>query len=555
MLKQNFRRIIFGVVLLFLIYITIKPLFRSGYYPMHDDIQPMRLMQMDKCIRDLQIPCRWVPDMGYGYGYPQFNYYAPLPYYVMEVIHLSGFGILDSIKIYLIFITLLSVWGVYKASSKFWSDESAGFITAILYTYFPYRAVNLYVRGGISEYTAQALIPFVIYYAISLTKDGKKSDILKLSLSTTALFLSHNISALFILPYLIIFIIYLAGTKNIKNLYHSFARIAVSVSVALFLSAFFLLPALFEKSFVHTETLTSNYFDYKGHFLSIYQILFSNGWGYGSSGPGVNDQIMLGVGLIFWLIPLIALISGFKDKTKRGKLLILNLLAWLSLFLIHPRSLVVWEILPFMKYIQFPWRFNLFAGIFFAIAAGYFGTLKIGKFGKSLIVAIFSILLITMYGSFFRPDKWINISDSEKLSGKNWETAQTVSINDYLPVYTELSPAKKAGDTPQILSGSVTFTVIEKGTNWQRWKIETHQDSRVLAQLFYFPEWKVYVDGREVDYDYKKTNGLIAFDLKQGNREVIIKLVDTPIRIIGNTLSLVSVFLVIYFYKKYKYEE
>ncbi|MDO8658737.1 MAG: hypothetical protein Q7K55_08400, partial [Candidatus Levybacteria bacterium] len=57
------------------------PLFAAPYFTHHDDVQVIRLYEMDKCFKDQQIPCRWVPDLGGVYGYPLFNYYAPLPYY------------------------------------------------------------------------------------------------------------------------------------------------------------------------------------------------------------------------------------------------------------------------------------------------------------------------------------------------------------------------------------------------------------------------------------------------------------------------------------------
>ena len=83
---------------------------------MHDDIQAFRLFELDKCVRDAQVPCRWVPDMGYAYGYPQFNYYAPFPYYFMEMVHLLGFGFLDSTKMGFMASILLSGLGL------FWSE-------------------------------------------------------------------------------------------------------------------------------------------------------------------------------------------------------------------------------------------------------------------------------------------------------------------------------------------------------------------------------------------------------------------------------------------------
>jgi hypothetical protein len=542
------------VFLLYIVFLTIKPLPRSGYYPVHDDQQVIRLQQVDKCIHDLQIPCRWVPDMGYGYGYPQFNYYAPLPYYVMEVFHLLGFGFLSSIKIYLVFISLLTIWGMYKLSAKFWQNRFAGYLSALFYTLLPYRAVNLYVRGAVGEYTAQALIPLILFYGLCLIKEKSKSSILYFSLVLSFLFLSHNISGLFFMPFLAVWIIYNLFRGSRTNIVVVMKKIIFAFTGGIVLSAFFFLPAFFERGFVHLETLTSNYFDFRGHFLSIKQILFSSSWGYGSSLPGDNDQIMLGVGILFWFIPLVTMIFAFIVKRRRMDLISINLLAWISLFLTHPKSIFIWDYVPFMKYVQFPWRLNVFAAIFFCLALGYLGFMIINKSVRLLLVIAFSVVLLIFYGRFFRPDKWMNITDTEKLSGKNWELAQTVSINDYLPIYTSLSPTKQAQMDPVTLSGNVNYISVEKGTNWQRWKVEATQDSLIQAQIFYFPQWKVYVDKNEVMFNYENNNGLITFNIEKGMHEVIIKLMDTPARIFGNLITILGFPLFLFIYKRYKYE-
>src|SRR3989339_111044 len=72
--------------------LAVRTLLLPGYFPMHDDLQMMRQLQMEKCFVDGQIPCRWVPDMGYGLGYPLFNFYPPLPYLVGEGIRLVGYS-------------------------------------------------------------------------------------------------------------------------------------------------------------------------------------------------------------------------------------------------------------------------------------------------------------------------------------------------------------------------------------------------------------------------------------------------------------------------------
>ena len=80
-------------------------LLRPGFYTMHDDLQVMRLYEMDRCFKDGQLPCRWAPDMAQNYGQPLFNFYSAFPYYLGELIHLVGFSFIDTVKL-LFFLSL-----------------------------------------------------------------------------------------------------------------------------------------------------------------------------------------------------------------------------------------------------------------------------------------------------------------------------------------------------------------------------------------------------------------------------------------------------------------
>ncbi|KKQ74285.1 MAG: hypothetical protein US95_C0029G0009, partial [Candidatus Woesebacteria bacterium GW2011_GWB1_38_5] len=61
------------------------------------------------------------------------------------------------------------------------------------------------------------------------------------------------------------------------------------------------------------------------------------------------------------------------------------------------------------------------------------------------------------------------------------------------------------------------------------------------------------IDKKKVDYDYKSYNGVITLGLPAGRYEVILKLNDTPIRIIGNMITLIGtpLFLALYFKKSH----
>jgi len=100
-------------ILIFVLGLLVSlPLLRGGYFSHQDDLQIIRIFEMRKCFSDFQIPCRWVPDMGWGNGMPVFNFYGPLAYYWGAILSFV-FGFIGSAKI-LFFITLVGgSFGMY----------------------------------------------------------------------------------------------------------------------------------------------------------------------------------------------------------------------------------------------------------------------------------------------------------------------------------------------------------------------------------------------------------------------------------------------------------
>src|SRR3989344_6475331 len=85
--------------ILILSFWAIQPLFHSGFFPMHDDEQIARLYQLHLTLSSGQFPPRWIPDLGFGFGYPFYNFYPPLVYYLGEIFYILGLSLLASTKI------------------------------------------------------------------------------------------------------------------------------------------------------------------------------------------------------------------------------------------------------------------------------------------------------------------------------------------------------------------------------------------------------------------------------------------------------------------------
>lgn len=531
------------LLLLLITVLTFSTLLRPGYFPMHDDQQAIRLFEMDKCIKDGQIPCVWTPDLGYGYGYPQFNYYGPLPYYTMEVFHLGGLGYLDSVKAAFVLSVVLSALGMYLLGSALWG-KWGGFLSALLFAFAPYRAVDMYVRGAVGEFWAMSFLPFIFWSILEIFRKDKKA-ILWLALSLAALITSHNITTLIFSPILVLWIIFLAyhNWDSPAIIWEKIKNSLLGIFWGFSLSAFFVLPAFFEKKFAHIETLLAGYFNYLAHFVSIKQLLFSSYWGYGSSQPGPYDEISLSVGLIIWTLPILLLILAVILKKKEMKtILFFVLIGWLALFFTHQRSAFIWKIVPLLAYVQFPWRFLIISVFSFSVAAGAL-PIFLGSSIKKIIFPLLGIVILTIlfYSAFFRPVEWLTINDSGKFSGDSWTRQITSSIFDYLPIYASHPPSSPAGNKPEVISGKTEISLLGKGTDWQKWKVRVISPSaEIRLAIFDFPVWKVWQDGKEIAINHDNDLGLITFSLTSGEHEVYAKLTQTPVRILGNILTVIG---------------
>ena len=59
----------------------------------------LRVHQLAANLRAGVFPARWMPDAAYGLGYPFYNYYAALPYYLAAGLTVIGVDILSAIKL------------------------------------------------------------------------------------------------------------------------------------------------------------------------------------------------------------------------------------------------------------------------------------------------------------------------------------------------------------------------------------------------------------------------------------------------------------------------
>ncbi len=525
------------LILLILSLPTIALLFQRGYFPIHDDLQVMRQLQMDKCFKDGQIPCRWVNDLGYGYGFPLFVYYPPLPYLIGQPIHMAGFSFIDTIKIVGIIGFLAAALSMYLFTREFWG-EKGGILASIVYLYAPYRAVNFYVRAAVNEFYASVFFPLVLLAIYKLFQKQSYRWGVLLALSITGLILSHNQMLMIFSPVIGIWTLYwMWKSKSFLTI----IKIAGWGLLGVGLSAFYLVPVLLENKYAHLETLVIGYFNYLAHYLDIRQIFFRINWGYGASELGTGDGMSFALGYAQWLLPLLSVLALFLYRPIRKYwqlvLMFSGLLLW-SLFMTHSKSTLIWQTVKPLEYLQFPWRFMSLAIFLAAFVAG-----AAAKINSKWLVSGAMVLTIISNGIYFHPREWqFDVTDQSKFSGRSWYLLTTNGIFDYLPKGASQPPADPPSGDLTFIEGQGDVQTLVKNTNMQKYEIQAITPLVAQVETYYFPGWKAWLDGQlqTIDSSTDKTLGRMRIQIPPGKHNLTLKFTDTPVRMTADIVSLVS---------------
>ena len=628
-MKQLFIKM-FGVILvLTLSFWAVKPLFAGEFFPMHDDTQVARVFEMGKALKDGMFPVRWVPDLGYGYGYPIFNFYAPLAYYFGGLLTLLGFDALVATKIMMIVGILLSGIFMYLLAKEFWG-KIGGIVSSLFYVYAPYHALDIYVRGDVAETWAYAFIPLMFFgfykvFSASLSNyDSRLRWMAVGSIGYGGIILSHNLTALMVTPFLLIatlFNCYIAyRRKKLFTIYY----LLFTILLGLALSAFYWIPAFLEMKYTNVLSQIGGGADFRDHFVCVEQ-LWNSQWGFGGSIPGCVDGLSFKIGKlhIFAVLTslLIMLLSrmGFTphpnapfvrtrvhgkarseilkcpDRKSSTKLVldkvvgagftksILNhsnniyhysdrtTIVWFFIsgslivfVLMLAISKPLWEIIPLMKFFQYPWRFLLLMSFFSSVLAGFCmwilqRLLKLKKFNTvQYLSAAFLIFWLLYFNSkFFQPQTTILKAAEDYTNERSLKWIASKISDEYMPAnfVKPKSFNRIVKDKLVILSQESEIVYKSQKTQKLETVIDVKREAEIQTKTAYFPAWNVFLDGKKVLYTISD-NGLMVL-LPEGRHSLDIEFIQTPIEKIANSMSLISLIVLftgIIFTRKFHYE-
>lgn len=550
------QKLLFPIILVILSFFAFSPLLHKGFFPMHDDTQVVRVSEMTGALIDKQFPVRIVENLGYGFGYPIFNFYAPLPYYTGAFVNLIGFDSLSSTKAMFVFGIVLSALTMYWLVSSFYG-KSAGLASGIVYMYFPYHAVNIYVRGAVGEFFAYAFLPIVFLgiFKILVTKDKMsfKNTSPWVLVSSIAIFLvaiSHNLTLYMLLLILAVIFVPLLFIAKQKVLF-TVCYVAIII-LGILLSSFYTLPAFGEMGYTNVSSQIGGGANYSEHFVCIQQ-LWNSPWGFGGSTKDCVDGLSFKLGKMNVLLVVFALVAFALYLWKKGKdkNVSLPMLSFVvlaaSIFLLTKASLFLWDIIPFMSYLQYPWRFLNFSALSIALLSGFL-VFYISKYSKRLgLITAFIIVTGTLVfnAKLFKPSQYTDIDSSVYTARENvlWKTSKI--SDEYLP---------KAFSKPQLLQdlpsgnpknvkGEGQAFIHEKSSKRVAGSFENSTKTTILLQKAYYPNWKATVNGKNAVLQQDSKG--VMLDLPSGSGTFSIEFKQTALELLGNYLTILGIIVIV----------
>lgn len=507
-------------LLLFISLLFTFPFFQKGYFSTHDgEWAIVRLTEISREIRDLQFPPRWSDFLNHGFGYPLFLFTYPLPYYLGEVIHIFGMGFTDTIKILFVGSVIVGSFGMYFFSKRYWGRYGA-IISSILYITVPYRSTTLYIRGSLGESIAMTIIPWLFWAVDKYLYKEHKTGIL-VSLLFAALILSHNTSAL-IFSVLLFFYIVFYLVKNRKGT----PQLLTPFLIGLFLSAYFWLPVMFEKKFVYLGSFPLA--DKSKHFVTFEELLIH--------GRGFNGRPPLFLGYVH----IIAFILGIGVFLKLKNLKVKRILKFsyvsflASIFLLFPAASPVWK-LPGFSDFDFPWRIMVSLAFLLSLISGSLVLLPLGKkLGLALLLT--ALLLYFPYVKvgerFIRDDAYYETND-----------ATTTSADELMPIWVKIKPTNRP--RKKVVTGEAQISDLSYTSKFIEFIVDSNKEQQVIINILYFPGWKFWINEDEIPISIAQDLGVIRLTVPQGKYKIQGKFTRTPIRILGDSLTVIGLVIII----------
>jgi hypothetical protein len=479
---------------------------------------------------------RWASQAHFGYGEPRFLFYPPASWMLGAA--LSAFIRFTHVLAVYIWVALSASGVTMFLAARRWFNRRDAIFAAALYAVNPYHLVIVYWRSAFAELLAACLIPLLLLFLLRAADDTQRSvanKLLPIALVLAAAWLTNAPAAIMIHYSLALLIVFLAWRRRSPRLLLIGAG---AVALGACLSAFYLLPAVYEQKWIHIRDALAPGFRPQDSFLFCHT-------------PNADHDIFNRV--VSWVAILEMTMIGFsaglaRQWREKQRELWSALLLWAlaASVLLFPFTAVLWHLLPKLAFMQFPWRWLLCLSLAFAL----FVTAGLERWWHRGAVCALSLFVLLLLGHRLLPPFWYDAGDFWEVSdnmeaGTGYENKATV---EYVPIAANASAIIQDKDDRNVRvegPARANIRVLRWDAEQKDFIADMSAADQLKLKLFFYPAWKVEVNGHAVDTPVQPNTGQMLVPVASGTNHVTITFVRTWDRLVGGWLSLISAIAVV----------
>lgn len=483
---------------------------------------------------------RWCEWANNGFGEPRFIFYPPLSW--MLGAGLSFLVPWNAVPgTFIVVAQTLAGISMFALGRRFFSRRVAIFAAAC-YAANPYALLVVYMRSDFAEELACSLLPLLWLAALQLC--GVMENCWRSSprvgatfaLVFTGMWLS-NAPAGVLASYsmALLFAWAAVARKSFAPLWRGAAGLALGFG----LTGFYLLPAAYEQRWVNIGQALSSGLQPAQNFLYT-KIADAEHNLFNSIASSVAILLVAMAGAA----AIVAYRNAPKEEFAREKRLwqALLVLAAAALVLMLRSSLILWEHLPKLQFVQFPWRWT---GIL-ALPYAYFSAAAVRRWRPGWVWAVIVVLAVGSTAALLVHKAWWDSEDIPVLEDAIASDKGFDGTDEYDPAKDDHTNLPATAPRVQILppegaetaEPSAQVRIVKWTAEAKDLTVTSLRPLRVAVRLLDYPAWRVEVNGHRVTPESPESTGQLIVPAPAGTQRITINFVATPDRRLGTGVSL-----------------
>jgi hypothetical protein len=565
-------------------FLAILPLILYGCSCGHDfDFHILNWMEAARQFTHGNLHPHWAYTPAYNAGEPRFVFYPPLSWTIGAILGLILPWTWTPI-VYTWLCLTASGLALHRLARDL-TTPTAATIAAVLYTVNPYMLFTAYERTAYAELLAAAWIPLLLHailrQRVTIPRIAIPIALLWLTNAPAAVMSSYALLLLTVIrlatnlgaPYLDSEMWASRASATVpthspaatQSLFQIARNTTAGTALGLGLSAFYLLPAAYERRYVQIAMATITGMRIQDNFL------------FHHTGDIPHDNVLHTasvIALTFIIATAIALATSLLVKSRlksnsekspsRPKrsdvkrsphssepltqtLTALTILTIAITLLLTPLTAFVWNHAPELIFLQFPWRLlAILAAVLATSIAIASSRLALNpRITIPILLVASAALVFPAYASFHQTcdledtvASRLTLFHSNQGSDPTDEYTPPPADNDSLvhnapPFWLSTNPNAKAPTLTQPAPAPTHLT------------IDAPISEDLILDLRDYPSWNITRNGSPVITRDQRDDGLIALPIPAGSSTISITYAHTPDQTVGNIISLISIALLI----------